>query len=671
MSLDSQHNDSPPSTGITSSSMEDVQAAADAQPHNQNGEDTEADGPRYKMRTTTIGRRPGKEAGLAVRTCQEMQAEAQAKRATLLAVLNAKAEAQGAKDAKIRACFEELASLMDAKAREEIEEASYFDMAPIEDPEQIPHAAGESSRASNRESRTPAVSRRVPQREISPAQEDSSDGSSSESIRTSPVPRVTKSTMTAAQKRVVKQTQVRARLASHREHPQASATPARSLAPSNTDAFTPNWRQALRARHAESLTPSKAPSDPQAATKATPARQARMHTAYARNSSTPQTQWEDQDPDFEHPGGLTAEDINAGRSVVLKRASTPRSQVRLADIFDIQEGPTAPAEEKKRKNKKSEKTPKKSKKKGKKASKDSDCESGESGDDEGSNKPSRSIKYDLLPAWSKPRIKTAVVPSILNYLGAQDNPWSLETLKYLSFQELLQHFVDVVFPERQYQVERRDIIYRWSQHQVYEWHCGFQKAANLAIRSSKKERQEDPTLHPQLRTTQAIEIWLCEAIQRGGAAMFGRPNTATPELARDQLQSKFVLKAVAFHLAAIKGSVLPDEDGQEDPVGAIALAAAAVERAFLWYTGDHHKGVPQSPFSKDTAGALTGKWRETSVQDMQDKPHRLARLLSAATKMVKPAKEEELYHGPNHLYVRERSSSPVLGPFDDDEDLYV
>ncbi len=52
------------------------------------------------------------------------------------------------------------------------------------------------------------------------------------------------------------------------------------------------------------------------------------------------------------------------------------------------------------------------------------------------------------------------MPTIYDYLGTQDNPFSLNTDKY-TFIQLLQKVFDYVFPEEQYTLVKSDIIYQW------------------------------------------------------------------------------------------------------------------------------------------------------------------------------------------------------------------
>ncbi|TFK82006.1 hypothetical protein K466DRAFT_317720 [Polyporus arcularius HHB13444] len=188
-------------------------------------------------------------------------------------------------------------------------------------------------------------------------------------------------------------------------------------------------------------------------------------------------------------------------------------------------------------------------------------------------------------------------------------------------------------------------------------------------------RQEDETLSLRQRSPAGICDWLDDAISLGGEAIFGRPNVIEPRDAQDQLQSRFVLKVMAYHIGATLGSVFDSDEGDQPlPVGALALAACAVERAFLWYKDDQPKGLPMTPFSRNHAGKDTGKWRETAVQELVDRTHRFERLLSRARALVTVVPPPALPSGTtqqgsatNRLYVRERSSSPPVASLYDDE----
>ncbi|TFK80647.1 hypothetical protein K466DRAFT_503569, partial [Polyporus arcularius HHB13444] len=198
--------------------------------------------------------------------------------------------------------------------------------------------------------------------------------------------------------------------------------------------------------------------------------------------------------------------------------------------------------------------------------------------------------------------------------------------------------------------------------------------AKAHVQSEMAAREADEALSMRQRSPAGIHTWLEDAISLGGEAMFGRPNTINPGEAKDQLQSRFVLKVMAHHLGATLGSVFASEDGDQAlPAGALALAACAVERAFLWYKDDQPKGIPMTPFSQHHAGKVTGNWRETAVQELVDRSHRFERLLSRARALVTavpplaPVTTTQQGSATNRLYVRERSSSPPAALFYDDE----
>ncbi|TFK80147.1 hypothetical protein K466DRAFT_504393, partial [Polyporus arcularius HHB13444] len=194
--------------------------------------------------------------------------------------------------------------------------------------------------------------------------------------------------------------------------------------------------------------------------------------------------------------------------------------------------------------------------------------------------------------------------------------------------------------------------------------------ANTIVRTEIEARREDRKIPKDERTEGAILEWVSDAIEQGGAAHWGRPNIIDPESAKDQLQSKFVLKVVAYHLRMSMGSIWsPEDDESADPIGAIALAACAIERSFEWYSKNQLKGLPQAKFSKKLAGADMGRWRDSAVQDLIDKPHRLERMLTGAMALVSvPLRTAVPKHTVNRLYVRERSSSPPAVPYDADEE---
>ncbi|RDX40197.1 hypothetical protein OH76DRAFT_1366582, partial [Lentinus brumalis] len=198
--------------------------------------------------------------------------------------------------------------------------------------------------------------------------------------------------------------------------------------------------------------------------------------------------------------------------------------------------------------------------------------------------------------------------------------------------------------------------------------------AKAHVQTKMLRQKEDENLPAEERTPEGIRTWLVDAISRGGEALFGQPDIDKPAHAKDQLQSRFVLKLMAYHLSATLGSVFTSEEGDHAlPVGALSLAACAVERAFQWYRDDQPNGLPMKAFSRNYAGKCTGKWRDTAVQELIDRSHRFERLLSRAralvTAVAPPPLTSAAEGGPamNNLYVRERSSSPPTALFYDHE----
>lgn len=52
------------------------------------------------------------------------------------------------------------------------------------------------------------------------------------------------------------------------------------------------------------------------------------------------------------------------------------------------------------------------------------------------------------------------MPTVYDFLGVQDNSFSLNTAKY-TFIQLLQMVFDYVFPEKGYRLVKSDMIYQW------------------------------------------------------------------------------------------------------------------------------------------------------------------------------------------------------------------
>ncbi|EIW51959.1 uncharacterized protein TRAVEDRAFT_61384 [Trametes versicolor FP-101664 SS1] len=185
--------------------------------------------------------------------------------------------------------------------------------------------------------------------------------------------------------------------------------------------------------------------------------------------------------------------------------------------------------------------------------------------------------------------------------------------------------------------------------------------ANTAVQRERSLRLADKRLAASERSERGMSIWQEQALCAGGEAMWGDPDIRVPGNARKHLQSKYILQVMANHLGSTVNSVLVQDD--QYPVGALALAAAAVQRSFEWYLYDQPKGIEQGHFSIGNAGGLTAHWRDTAVADLLAAPHRFDRLLETAMSMTnvsavktKPCRSQLAAAA---MYSRERSSSPA------------
>ncbi len=278
-----------------------------------------------------------------------------------------------------------------------------------------------------------------------------------------------------------------------------TTTPARNRGIDN-DAFNDEWRRQLREKTATPAQSKQTPAHPSPHLSRTPrltltksrptafltgspgvyslynrVRCTNRVQAPARSKKAAARQWEDQNANFEPEGGLSAHDICADRSLVLSHAR--QSGARFASAHDVRylclscplDGDCCPDQsidiqevvEPERNDVAAKKKRKKEKKKSKAATKDTEDES-----DASDAEQSKKIKAELLPKWSKPRVKQRVVPSLCQFLGIQDNSWSLDTEEY-KFLELVQVVLNDVFPERHHQLTKKDIIYRWVRHCMY------------------------------------------------------------------------------------------------------------------------------------------------------------------------------------------------------------
>ena len=60
----------------------------------------------------------------------------------------------------------------------------------------------------------------------------------------------------------------------------------------------------------------------------------------------------------------------------------------------------------------------------------------------------KSFAFETLPGWVKPFWSHQLIPSLVEFYGAQDDPWDLDDNENDIFYCLLQKLVDALYPEQ-------------------------------------------------------------------------------------------------------------------------------------------------------------------------------------------------------------------------------
>ncbi|KAH9930566.1 hypothetical protein B0H21DRAFT_826106 [Amylocystis lapponica] len=247
----------------------------------------------------------------------------------------------------------------------------------------------------------------------------------------------------------------------------------------------------------------------------------------------------------------------------------------------------------------------------------------------------KSMSFDSLPEWVKPKWKTAFIPTVLDIVGSQENPWELDRTVDVGLLTLLQDVLDMVYPEAHEVIDNKSKIFRIARQAVCDWRRGFLKAAHTVIKN-ELERLES--------SKQIRDFVKAALIYATGHAFWKTPGEAPS----GALQSYYILKTFAVHLSAINGSQVDDEVA-DWPRGALALTTTAVEHEFgMWCSGNYKQG---SHFREDTVGDSTARWARTSVRRLTEKPDKFTTFIKLANQHIEKKR--------------------VTAPLDDDRDLIV
>jgi len=80
----------------------------------------------------------------------------------------------------------------------------------------------------------------------------------------------------------------------------------------------------------------------------------------------------------------------------------------------------------------------------------------------------KSLSIDTLPGWAKSLWKSQFIPSLIDILRRESNPWDIEKRQDDSFIDTLQQIIDGVYPEASYMVQRNCKLFRMVSQHMYQ-----------------------------------------------------------------------------------------------------------------------------------------------------------------------------------------------------------
>ncbi|TFK84560.1 hypothetical protein K466DRAFT_601891 [Polyporus arcularius HHB13444] len=226
--------------------------------------------------------------------------------------------------------------------------------------------------------------------------------------------------------------------------------------------------------------------------------------------------------------------------------------------------------------------------------------------------------FEALPSWIQDTMISVIIPSLIKFYGAQDNPWSNDGENH-KFRTVLKALLRKLHPGREDELQRGDAVWKFARQGLSDWRSRIMKTAIRIVQLAAKARG----------STVAISMWASNALAKGGEATYSQPNTKDPRAARGASQSPYLVQLLAVHYEAAEGAVL--DVGY--PVGALSMATVAIRRAFqTMATGTFIASSDE--FSEDNYGVATKKVREGAVQGLLDHTHRFDVLVATAMSQV-------------------------------------
>ncbi|KAI9070394.1 hypothetical protein FKP32DRAFT_1599331 [Trametes sanguinea] len=254
-----------------------------------------------------------------------------------------------------------------------------------------------------------------------------------------------------------------------------------------------------------------------------------------------------------------------------------------------------------------------------------------------------------IPDILKPVFHSKVIPTILDYFGAKQDPWGISEggRHGTELLELCQEVINEVCPRFPIELTKADVTYKVIRQHIYEWRSNFANAAVIAI-------EEAITAKFGSRPSRsAANSWVKAATEAGGEAFWAQAHR-DPAKARGKMQSAYILKSFATHLTATAGSVR--DFGY--PGGALALAATAVQHCFPMFSRGSFE--PGKAFTAVNVGALTDSWYHKVHRAFVEKPEKFDALIRSAARHTVTARPHRnrvgIVEAPD---VFDRSSPPI------------
>ncbi|KAH9941017.1 hypothetical protein B0H21DRAFT_824597 [Amylocystis lapponica] len=178
----------------------------------------------------------------------------------------------------------------------------------------------------------------------------------------------------------------------------------------------------------------------------------------------------------------------------------------------------------------------------------------------------KSLSYESLPEWAKVHWRLVLIPTLLDVIGSQENPWEFDRQSNSDpLLALIQELVDSIYPEDHEDLDSKSKVFRIARQAICNWRSGFIKAAHAIIEKDIRMRK--------LNTADVQEFVRSALVHGTGYAFWENPG----EGASGALKSPYILKTFATHITATEGSQAASLELADWQRGALALAATAVE----------------------------------------------------------------------------------------------